>query len=235
MSECLDQETFDIVCYRYGIYDYRYKTLQQCSDHYGISRERIRQRISRAFRRLHHPKRVNRLRDLLEDVTCETHHTIHGPRRGFTIPPPNGQRWVSKRVPPHRARTRRTYRRRNPWNIPSPRLSQNWEPFPPQFQPHLFSSRSRLIQIKSGICLDPPIIEGEPCKNICWTWVRDGSMKYVLHVAWMMERMVARLLAQGFEKMGVGRYEKGLKIVRFFSYPFNISGYVWIATSGFKT
>ncbi|MCI0890482.1 MAG: sigma-70 family RNA polymerase sigma factor [Chloroflexi bacterium] len=59
-----DQER-KIIELRYGLTGKEPMTLQQIGTLFDLSRERIRQLEARALRKLRHPSRLNRIRDLL--------------------------------------------------------------------------------------------------------------------------------------------------------------------------
>jgi RNA polymerase primary sigma factor len=47
-----------IIKMRFGLWDGERKTLQQIGDHFGVTRERIRQLEKKAMRKLKHPSRI---------------------------------------------------------------------------------------------------------------------------------------------------------------------------------
>ena len=64
-TACGERE-IDIILRRYGLVDGHTMTLQNISDIYSITRERVRQIENKALRKLRHPNRSKRLKEYIE-------------------------------------------------------------------------------------------------------------------------------------------------------------------------
>ena len=60
----LDKREKEIIEMRFGL-NQTAKTLEDCSKHFGITRERVRQIENEALKKLRNPIRANKLKDLL--------------------------------------------------------------------------------------------------------------------------------------------------------------------------
>jgi RNA polymerase primary sigma factor len=67
MLETLTPREAKVLRLRFGLSDEDAHTLEGVGDHFGLTRERIRQIEGRALRRLRHPRRSRHLRDYLSD------------------------------------------------------------------------------------------------------------------------------------------------------------------------
>ena len=64
--ETLTQREKKVLELRFGLEDGRSRTLEEVGQHFGVTRERIRQIEAKALRKLRHPSRSKRLKDFLE-------------------------------------------------------------------------------------------------------------------------------------------------------------------------
>lgn len=64
MNDLTEKEK-DVICCRFGFIDGKEKTLEEVGSRMGVTRERIRQIESKALKKLRHPTRYKKLRDLL--------------------------------------------------------------------------------------------------------------------------------------------------------------------------
>ena len=64
--ESLTQREEKVLRLRFGLDDGRARTLEEVGQHFGVTRERIRQIEAKALRKLRHPSRSKKLKDFLE-------------------------------------------------------------------------------------------------------------------------------------------------------------------------
>ena len=64
--ETLSEREGEIIKMRFGFYD-QPMTFQEISEHFGISRERVRQIEIKTMKKLRHPSRTQSIRDYLDD------------------------------------------------------------------------------------------------------------------------------------------------------------------------
>lgn len=64
--ETLTQREEKVLRLRFGLDDGRARTLEEVGQHFGVTRERIRQIEAKALRKLRHPSRSRKLKDFLE-------------------------------------------------------------------------------------------------------------------------------------------------------------------------
>lgn len=64
--ETLSKREGEIIKMRFGFYD-EPMTFQEISEHFGISRERVRQIETKTMKKLRHPSRTQSIRDYLDD------------------------------------------------------------------------------------------------------------------------------------------------------------------------
>ena len=64
--ETLSEREGEIIKMRFGFYD-QPMTFQEISEHFGISRERVRQIEAKTMKKLRHPSRTQAIRDYLDD------------------------------------------------------------------------------------------------------------------------------------------------------------------------
>lgn len=69
----LDQPSVEVLKLRFGMVDGKYWSLQNLSDHFSLSRERIRQMEEKAIARLRHPYRLK----MLKEYTDETYKNVN--------------------------------------------------------------------------------------------------------------------------------------------------------------
>lgn len=62
----LSEREQEVVSLRYGLYDGRPRTLEEVANHYGVTRERVRQIEQKSIRKLKHPSRSKKLHELLD-------------------------------------------------------------------------------------------------------------------------------------------------------------------------
>ena len=62
LFDTLSKREVDILIYRFGFYDDSPKTLEEIGELYGVTRERVRQIESKAFRKLRHSSRIKKLK-----------------------------------------------------------------------------------------------------------------------------------------------------------------------------
>lgn len=67
MLDTLTEREADVLRVRYGLYDGKPKTLDECAKIFGVNRERIRQIENKAIRKLRHPSRAKNLKDFYLD------------------------------------------------------------------------------------------------------------------------------------------------------------------------
>ena len=61
--DTLTEREADVLRMRFGMYDGRTHTLEEVGQHFGVTRERIRQIENKAIRKLRHPSRAKRIKD----------------------------------------------------------------------------------------------------------------------------------------------------------------------------
>jgi RNA polymerase primary sigma factor len=66
IMETLSEREGEIIKMRFGFYD-EPMTFQEISEHFGISRERVRQIEAKTMKKLRHPSRTQSIRDYLDD------------------------------------------------------------------------------------------------------------------------------------------------------------------------
>lgn len=66
LKEILNERDFDIVARKFGFYGEE-ETLRGIGEVYNLSKERVRQIINKAIKKLRHPKYKNKLKDFLDD------------------------------------------------------------------------------------------------------------------------------------------------------------------------
>ena len=64
--ETLSEREGEIIKMRFGFHD-QPMTFQEISEHFGISRERVRQIETKTMKKLRHPSRTQSIRDYLDD------------------------------------------------------------------------------------------------------------------------------------------------------------------------
>ena len=65
--ETLSDREGEIIKMRFGFENNGPMTFQEIADHFGISRERVRQIESKTMKKLRHPSRTQSIRDYLDD------------------------------------------------------------------------------------------------------------------------------------------------------------------------
>ena len=65
MLNTLDKREKEVLEMRFGLNDGQARTLEDCSKHFKITKERVRQIENEALKQLRHPIRANKLKDLL--------------------------------------------------------------------------------------------------------------------------------------------------------------------------
>ena len=66
LDERLTEREKNVIVKRFGLYDGRFRTLEEVGKEYNVTRERIRQIEAKALRKLRHPKYTSKLRDFLD-------------------------------------------------------------------------------------------------------------------------------------------------------------------------
>ncbi len=61
--DTLTEREADVLRMRFGMYDGRTHTLEEVGQHFGVTRERIRQIENKAIRKIRHPSRAKRIKD----------------------------------------------------------------------------------------------------------------------------------------------------------------------------
>lgn len=76
MEDALEENQRDVLKYRLGIMDGKQKSLEETGKIIGLSAERIRQIEAASMRRIHHPSRLQELRDFAAGIEKEDKENI---------------------------------------------------------------------------------------------------------------------------------------------------------------